>query len=72
MCRGYRDGDHADWLRMRRALWDDCPDDRQVREMEEILASDAEEVFFAEGPGRGASPIERDRRPIEERSRGRR
>jgi aminoglycoside 6'-N-acetyltransferase I len=36
---------------MRRALWDDCPDEQQVREMEEILASDSEEVFVAERPG---------------------
>ena len=38
---------------MRRALWDDCPDDQQVREMEEILDSDTEEVFVAERPGGG-------------------
>src|SRR4051794_20234738 len=38
---------------MRRALWDDCPDDQQVREMREILASDTEAVFFAERPGGG-------------------
>jgi aminoglycoside 6'-N-acetyltransferase I len=36
---------------MRRALWDDCPDEQQVREMEEILGSDVEEVFVAERPG---------------------
>jgi hypothetical protein len=48
-----RPDDHAEWLRMRRALWDDCPDDQQVREMEEILAGDSEEVFFAERPGGG-------------------
>jgi aminoglycoside 6'-N-acetyltransferase I len=38
---------------MRKALWDDCPDDQQVREMEGILAGDAEEVFVAERPGGG-------------------
>ncbi len=38
---------------MRKALWEDCPDDQQVREMEEILASDTEAVFFAERPGGG-------------------
>ena len=53
MIRSYRDGDDAEWLRMRRALWDDCPDDQQVREMEEILASDIESVFVAERPGGG-------------------
>jgi aminoglycoside 6'-N-acetyltransferase I len=38
---------------MRRTLWDDCPDDQQVREMGEILASDSEEVFLAELPDGG-------------------
>jgi aminoglycoside 6'-N-acetyltransferase I len=38
---------------MRRTLWDDCPDEQQVREMEGILASDSEMVFFAERPGGG-------------------
>jgi hypothetical protein len=47
------DGDRAEWLRMRRALWDDCPDEQQVREMEEGLANDAEEVFVAERPEGG-------------------
>ena len=42
--------DRAEWLRMRKSLWEDCPDDQQVREMEEILTSDTEEVFFAERP----------------------
>ena len=53
MIRSYQDGDDAEWLRMRRALWDDCPDDQQVREMREILESDTEEVFFAGRPGGG-------------------
>src|SRR3954451_16186886 len=53
MIRSYRNGDDAEWLRMRRALWDDCPDGQQVREMEEILESDTEVVFFAERPGGG-------------------
>jgi aminoglycoside 6'-N-acetyltransferase I len=38
---------------MRRALWDDCPDEQQAREMDEILASDTEEVFVAERPDGG-------------------
>jgi aminoglycoside 6'-N-acetyltransferase I len=46
--RGARPEDRAEWLRMRKALWEDCPDDQQVREMEEILGSDTEEVHFAE------------------------
>ncbi len=33
---------------MRRLLWDDCPDDQQVREMAEILESESETVFLAE------------------------
>jgi len=48
--RNPRDRDRPEWLRMRRALWDDCPGERQVREMEETLGSDTEEVFVAERP----------------------
>ena len=48
MIRTHRDGDWPEWLRMRKALWGDCPDEQQVREMEEILAA-----FVAEGPGGG-------------------
>lgn len=46
-------GDHAEWFRMRRSLWDDCPEDQQVREVGEIRASDTEAVLFAERPGGG-------------------
>ena len=46
-------GDRVDWLRMRRALWEDCPDDVQVREMDEILKNDDEAVFLAERPDGG-------------------
>ena len=53
MIRSYKDGDRAEWLRMRMALWDDCPDQQQVQEMEQILGSDTEEVFVAERPGGG-------------------
>ncbi len=53
MIRSYMDGDNAEWLRMRRSLWADCPDDQHAIEMEEILGSDSEEVFFAERPDRG-------------------
>jgi aminoglycoside 6'-N-acetyltransferase I len=53
MIRTYRDEDRAEWLRRRRALWDDCPDEQQEREMEEILATDSEEVIFAERLGGG-------------------
>ena len=53
MIRSYEDGDRVEWLRMRKALWEDCPDEQLVREMDEILASDTEEVFVAERPGGG-------------------
>ncbi len=46
--RNFKSQDRAEWLRMRQTLWEDCPDDEQVREMEEILGSDTEEVFVAE------------------------
>jgi hypothetical protein len=42
---GAREEDRPEWLRMRRALWEDCPDEQQVREIEEILSSDSEEVL---------------------------
>ena len=35
------------------SAWDDCPDEQQEREIDEILGSDTEEVFFAERPGGG-------------------
>jgi aminoglycoside 6'-N-acetyltransferase I len=46
-------GDYAEWLRMRRILWDDCPDEQQVREMHENLSSDVDEVFVAVRPEGG-------------------
>jgi aminoglycoside 6'-N-acetyltransferase I len=51
--RGFVEADRPEWLRMRRALWGDCPDEQQVREMEEVLSSDFDEVFVAERPGAG-------------------
>jgi aminoglycoside 6'-N-acetyltransferase I len=38
---------------MRRALWDDCPDDQLEREIDEILRGAEEQVFFAERPEGG-------------------
>jgi aminoglycoside 6'-N-acetyltransferase I len=38
---------------MRQALWEDCLDEQQEREMEEILGSESEDVFFAERPEGG-------------------
>ena len=51
--RSVRPEDRSEWLRMRRALWDEIPDDQQVREMDENLASVMDEVFVAERPGGG-------------------
>jgi aminoglycoside 6'-N-acetyltransferase I len=50
MIRTYGDGDRPEWLRMRRALWGDCPDEQQAREMDENLSSDVDQVFVAERP----------------------
>ncbi len=51
--RNVRPEDRAEWLRLRKALWDDCPDEQQEREIDGILAGGTEEVFFAERPGGG-------------------
>jgi aminoglycoside 6'-N-acetyltransferase I len=48
--RGARPEGRPDWLRMKKSLWDDGPGEQHVREMEEILGSDTEEVLFAERP----------------------
>ncbi len=53
MIRTYHEGDRPEWLRMRRLLWDDCPDGQQIQEMDEILKSQIEEVFFAVRPEGG-------------------
>ena len=50
MIRNCREGDHDEWHRMRRSLWDDCPDDQHLREMDEILEGETEIVFVAERP----------------------
>src|SRR4051794_1852176 len=51
--RQVRPDDHAEWLRMRCALWEDCPEGQQVKEMEENLSSDVDQVFVAERPEGG-------------------
>ena len=51
--RSVRPGDRAEWLRMRKALWDDCPDERHEWEIDENLASVTDEVFVVERPGGG-------------------
>jgi aminoglycoside 6'-N-acetyltransferase I len=48
MIRNVRPEDRPEWLRMRKALWDDCPDEQQKREIDEILGGDIEVVFVAE------------------------
>lgn len=47
MIRTYQEGDRTEWLRMRQALWSDCPEAQQIVEMNEILESASEDVFFA-------------------------
>ena len=51
--RNVKPEDRDEWLRMRKALWDDCPDDQQEREIDVMLNSDTEVVFVAERPGGG-------------------
>lgn len=51
--RTARAEDRAEWFRMRRTLWDDCPDPEHAREMEEIVQADDEETFVAERDGGG-------------------
>jgi aminoglycoside 6'-N-acetyltransferase I len=46
--RTARPEDLAEWLRMRRALWDDCPEEQQIQEIQENLVSDSDQVFLAE------------------------
>jgi len=52
--RGYAGPDDRDeWLRMRRALWEDCSDVEQVREMDETLNNNVDTVFLVERPEGG-------------------
>jgi aminoglycoside 6'-N-acetyltransferase I len=51
--RQVRTDDQAEWLRMRCALWEDCPEEQQVREMEENRSSEVDQVFVAERPDGG-------------------
>src|SRR4051812_13856133 len=53
LVRNANAGDRAEWLRMRRVLWPECPDDEQVREIDEILTAGSEHVFLAERPEGG-------------------
>lgn len=46
--RTARPEDRAEWLRMRLALWDDCPVEQQLFEMDGIRRSDSDVVFLAE------------------------
>jgi aminoglycoside 6'-N-acetyltransferase I len=51
--RAARPEDRPEWIRMRKALWGDCPDEDHLRESAEILAADSEEVFVADRPDGG-------------------
>ncbi len=51
--RTVKPNDRVEWLRMRKALWDDCPDEQHEREIDETLCGDTEVVFVAERPGGG-------------------
>ena len=53
--RGVGPEDRTEWLRMRKALWEDRPEEQQVGDMEGFLGSDTEEVFVAERTGGGLS-----------------
>ena len=57
--RNFTPEDHVEWLRLRKALWEDCADEQHVREMEEILNSDVDQIFFAERPGGGSAASSR-------------
>ncbi|MDF1503053.1 GNAT family N-acetyltransferase [Roseisolibacter sp. H3M3-2] len=46
--RAYRDADHAEWLRMRRALWPEIAREREVEDGAEWLARDDATVLVAE------------------------
>ena len=48
-----RNEDRADWLRMRTALWNDCPVRQLDQEIGETIASATEAIFFAVRPGDG-------------------
>ena len=51
--------DRESWIRLRFALWPDCPPDKQRIEIEQLLASDGV-VLLADDPAVG--PVEREGR----------
>jgi aminoglycoside 6'-N-acetyltransferase I len=53
LIREVRTGDSTEWLRMRQALWEDCPYEEQCREIDESLRSGSDRVFVAERPRGG-------------------
>ncbi len=53
MVRLLRPADHAEWLRMRQALWPDDSPERHLAEMESFSGLDSAAVFVAERPGGG-------------------
>ena len=44
--RCLQSGDHSEWLRMRKALWPDCPAQRHENEMATIIADHQRQVVF--------------------------
>ncbi len=50
--------DKAEWLRMRKGIWIDAPDEYLDYDMDEVLASDRHVVFFAEINGAAVGMIE--------------
>jgi aminoglycoside 6'-N-acetyltransferase I len=53
LIRNPQDGDRAEWQRMRKALWKDCADADQEREIDEILRDQTDSVFLVENPEGG-------------------
>jgi len=53
--REVREGDRGEWLRMRQALWPDCPPEQQAEEVAGYLrlGPTGGRVFVAERPGGG-------------------
>lgn len=50
--------DRVEWFKMRKGIWPDAPDDYLNFDLDEILASENDAVFFALAEGRPAGMIE--------------
>ena len=51
--RPVREADRPEWLRMRRRLWPECPEEVHATEMDDYLRGPAVAVFVAEREGGG-------------------